>query len=1694
MIKSGFMKKWMSIMLACAFLAAYAIPMNIPYVQAESGTAVLLDESFNAGTHNQPDSDVYRFAVDFNSYGNNVRPDADFDNITEMGPASMRVQPFPSLDNRSLHIKDDTNPGHATVRLTKNFTPNPAKTTVEWKFYNEYGTDKNGLLYFDIKGNDASDNLKSAMRIGVRNNTGQLVYVNQSGTVTPVADVQPRTWYTVTVIGDAAGNTFDLYVNGMKLLANQPFENQVQDLRQLFLNTGYTSSFSTSLYINYLLIEGREVIPQQAVLETVNAILDKTQLRRNETAPISLQLLNHDGTGHIGPYEVHYSSSDESVLNVDAQGTITGMELGTATVTVEVAANGVTVYEEIPIQVIPNDSAAVAQIYVDGQVLENFDPNTFVYTLRVGDTESPVPVITAEAAPTSYTIIHVEQAPAVPGQTKIHASSEDGTHNLVYIFNIIPEGVSSNADLHSLLIDGVSIPGFHKDLLEYTVYYDEQFPTVSAVKSDEQAQLSTYFENDQRNEAQLTVMRVTAQDGLNYKAYIVKLVKANRLYVSADGSDSWSGRFSSPVMAGADGPFQTLEKARDTVRELKQGGMNGDIIVYIGGGDYILEQPLTFNEADSGEDGFRVIYKGNPEEAAVITGGREITGWQHHEGNIYKAYAGTEERIGILSENHVLATVARFPNEGYNGVAQSVPGALRTQFIFDEGEIPSVTDPRNQGMQVFMWNGAHRNWYSYVRDVAAIDYDTNTLSLTSDMAVNMERTTRYFVQNTYELLDAPGEFYHDLRDGYLYYWPMGDTILQSDIYAGRHSEVVAFAGSSSADEGVVRDITLEGVAIADSKASLVSFSNAENIEVKYSKLYNSGSSGITMRNRAVNNLIYGNEIYNIGHNGIDIQGAGASTLLKNQNSTHSNRIENNYIHHTGVVTKYGAGVYLYSTGSNEITHNRIHYTPRYSISLKFPRYGTLLDKQVDGVTVNLDPDSEYYVGNFIQTRDNLIAFNDVSFGNYDSSDTGLIESYGTRGNIIHNNIVRDSYINDSFGFAIYLDDGSDDFTVTNNVIYNTQMEGYGDGSLYAPLVLKGKNNRAANNIIADNDAFRGNIFFQQNTDYESNRDIELERNILSGNGESLYFFVNWTDSNPLRYAEPGDRLKRSEFNVFYNPDSRYSFYTVPGIRGFADWQQLLNRRYDQHSLIADPLFMDRDNQDYRLQYNSPAYALGFQDIDFASVGLKPDFPFAASGESIDKVYLTSNKSGNRTLLDLELLEEEQLQLVARTQSGYIADTAHAQVSYTSENPAVASVDEIGKVTGIGPGLTTVTVTVAAEGVLRSTRLYVSVGRGFDQLTLQSGVEQLAVGQSTSTLYYGNTIDGAFVDLRQPDEVTFATSNANVAAVSSDGAITGVGPGIAEITATVAKNGVARSGSVVVEVFDNPLSQITLNTKWMMEVGETRQSSLTAKLDDGSNADLSHAAIQYASSDAAILDIDGNGFITAIAPGTVHLLTSIQLDGVEKTHIQKVVVIDPDPELNGYSLVNFGNVQSTAAYDPAKDEYTIISTANGSGTVAPAQDAFASIIREVSLPEGTESFSVKAKVNYIEQQNHQQITAGIFLKEGYEDGARMINLRTQVDGGTRMNYRQAENETAAQSSTHWIQYPIELELVKSGNFIYAYYQMEGGEKHHFQTIEFGLGNEFIVGIFAFNPMSPGVPTEFRISGLVLTPDLPDQGTP
>ena len=108
-------------------------------------------------------------------------------------------------------------------------------------------------------------------------------------------------------------------------------------------------------------------------------------------------------------------------------------------------------------------------------------------------------------------------------------------------------------------------------------------------------------------------------------------------YVAPDGNDAWSGRLAAVNAEKSDGPFATLQRARDAVRKQKTAGSAESITVYLRGGLYGLAQTFKLEAQDSGTAEAPVVYRAYRDEKPIVIGGRAITGFVPYRGAIVKA-------------------------------------------------------------------------------------------------------------------------------------------------------------------------------------------------------------------------------------------------------------------------------------------------------------------------------------------------------------------------------------------------------------------------------------------------------------------------------------------------------------------------------------------------------------------------------------------------------------------------------------------------------------------------------------------------------------------------------------------------------------------------------------------------------------------------------------------------------------------------------------------------------------------------------------------------------------------------------------------------------------------------------------------------------------------------------------------------
>jgi len=100
------------------------------------------------------------------------------------------------------------------------------------------------------------------------------------------------------------------------------------------------------------------------------------------------------------------------------------------------------------------------------------------------------------------------------------------------------------------------------------------------------------------------------------------------LYVSPSGNDAWSGARLAPNASASDGPFATLDRARDEIRARRRAGTlpPGDIEIRLVPGTYALAAPLELAAQDSGLTG-RIVYRAAKRGTAVLSGAATLEGW-----------------------------------------------------------------------------------------------------------------------------------------------------------------------------------------------------------------------------------------------------------------------------------------------------------------------------------------------------------------------------------------------------------------------------------------------------------------------------------------------------------------------------------------------------------------------------------------------------------------------------------------------------------------------------------------------------------------------------------------------------------------------------------------------------------------------------------------------------------------------------------------------------------------------------------------------------------------------------------------------------------------------------------------------------------------------------------------------------------
>ncbi|NOZ20755.1 MAG: right-handed parallel beta-helix repeat-containing protein [Planctomycetes bacterium] len=652
-------------------------------------------------------------------------------------------------------------------------------------------------------------------------------------------------------------------------------------------------------------------------------------------------------------------------------------------------------------------------------------------------------------------------------------------------------------------------------------------------------------------------------------------------YVATNGNDAWSGKLPEPNADKTDGPFATLTRAQQAVRETK----GKPVTVLIRGGVYRLSEPIRLRAEDSGTEEGPITYVAYPGEKPIFSGGRAITGWKKSKGNIWTAQIDDVKNgtwyFRQLFINSRRATRARSPNEGFFKVKaladkDNKPGVRWNKgvdaFKFRAGDIKAWTNLNEIEVIVF------HSWNTSRMRIASVDENKHLVTFTAKTCFRplaWDPNQRYYVENAPDALDSPGEWVLDRQTGALSYWPLpGEDMTKAEVVAPVVQDLVRFEGE--AETGLpVQHIRLVGLSFqhADWDLPAQGYNNdpqaavtipaavmlwgALHCTIEKCEIAHVGKYGLWVAKGSKHNRIVQNHIHDLGAGGVRV--GDAKMAAKDVNEASHNLIHNNYIHDGGHIYPEGVGFWLAQSSHNTISHNEIH-SFNYS-----------------GMSVGWNWNEAKN-----RTDHNVIEHNHVHHVVRGMlSDGGGIYTLGTQtGTVIRNNVYHDIFPymgRPAMAWGIYFDQGSNSMLVENNIVYNTLTGG---------LMNTGRNNNTVRNNIF---ALSGwNAVWRYTR--AKGKPSTVERNLF------------YLTQGELFHMDGGqsDFETKWDHNLYWRTDGKpLLFYEDT----FAEWQA---KGVDQHSIVADPNFVDAEHYDFRLQPDSPAIQLGFQPIDTSKNGLVGD--------------------------------------------------------------------------------------------------------------------------------------------------------------------------------------------------------------------------------------------------------------------------------------------------------------------------------------------------------------------------------------------------------------------------------------------------------------------------------------------------------
>lgn len=649
---------------------------------------------------------------------------------------------------------------------------------------------------------------------------------------------------------------------------------------------------------------------------------------------------------------------------------------------------------------------------------------------------------------------------------------------------------------------------------------------------------------------------------------------AVEVHVAPDGDDAADG--------SREHPFATLARARDAVRVLKGGGVDGPIAVTVWPGEYRAAATLELTEEDSGTPECPVVYRAARKGSAIFYGGRRLSGFVPVTDPAILDRLPQESRdevmqcdlkaLGIADYGELRVrgfgqppspptlelffdgqplTLARWPNEGFVGIRRLADPGSATEGRPAVLEYAADRPERwTQAEDVWLFGYFRYLWADAAIEVGAIDTAARTLTTVEPYryggGMSAEQGIIYYVFNLLEEIDRPGEWYLDRRSGILYLYPPSDPNEASVEIGMLSAPMIAMEG--------VADVRLEGLTFDLARGNGLLIRDSRRCVIAGCTVSRMAGNGITIQDGEENGIL-GGDIHTIGRRATEVIGGDRETLTPGRHF-----VENCRIHSFGRIDRtYTPAVQLEGVG-NRVAHNLMYDGPSSAMR--------------------------------IEGNDHVIEFNDVHSAVRESDDQGAMELFLNathRGVVFRHNRFRhvgktgaEAAVHGQA--AIRLDDAISGIQVYGNLFVRSA-----NGRFGAVQMNSGRDNVIDNNLFVDCRQGVSGGWNPGNTVWRMLRDGEEP----AGFYRSELYLSRYPEIVHMLEAPGINHLWR---NVFYRCGQATT--------GNPDYLDLLANGVFEED---DPGFVDAAHEDFRLRVDAPLFArVGFRPIPVEEIGLYED--------------------------------------------------------------------------------------------------------------------------------------------------------------------------------------------------------------------------------------------------------------------------------------------------------------------------------------------------------------------------------------------------------------------------------------------------------------------------------------------------------